>query len=77
MGMCKRSGLLIRGHFWLISSLIAFLMWLVGDLLHNNRAMGFLIIPLMALTAFRSEVIRGVGLILKSQWPDGIAATHR
>lgn len=66
-------GLLIRGHFWILSSsLIAFfLMWLVGDLLNNNLVQwAFLIIPLMALTALRSEVIRGVGLILKSQWPD-------
>lgn len=66
-------GLILRGHFWILtmSSMICCVMWFVGSVLNDQLVKWILlIIPLMALIALRTEVIRGLGLILSSQWPD-------
>lgn len=66
-GLVKRSyvwvssiGLLVCGSLWWVSARSddTTLMW------------GGPIIPLMALVALRTELLRGAGLILQSQWPD-------
>ena len=67
-GLIKRSyvwvssiGLLVCGSLW----------WWVSARSDDTELLwGLPIIPLMALVALRTELLRGAGLILKSQWPD-------
>jgi O-antigen/teichoic acid export membrane protein len=67
-GLIKRSyvwvssiGLLVCGSLW----------WWVSARSDDTAFIwGLPIIPLMALVAVRTELLRGAGLILQSQWPD-------
>ena len=67
-GLIKRSyvwvssiGLLVCGSLW---------WWVTARSDDTELMWGLPIIPLMALVALRTELLRGAGLILKSQWPD-------
>ena len=67
-GLIKRSfvwvpsiGLLVCVSLWC---------WVSGRSDDATFVWGLPIIPLMALVALRTELLRGAGLILQSQWPD-------
>ena len=67
-GLIKRSfvwvpsiGLLVCVSLWC---------WVSGRSDDATFIWGLPIIPLMALVALRTELLRGAGLILQSQWPD-------
>ena len=67
-GLIKRSfvwvpsiGLLVCVSLWC---------WVSGRSDDATFMWGLPIIPLMALVALRTELLRGAGLILQSQWPD-------
>ena len=67
-GLIKRSyvwvssiGLVVCGSLW---------WWVTARSDDTELMWGLPIIPLMALVALRTELLRGAGLILKSQWPD-------
>ena len=67
-GLIKRSfvwvpsiGLLVCVSLWC---------WVSGRSDDATLIWGLPIIPLMALVALRTELLRGAGLILQSQWPD-------
>jgi O-antigen/teichoic acid export membrane protein len=67
-GLIKRSfvwvpsiGLLVCVSLWC---------WVSGRSDEATLIWGLPIIPLMALVALRTELLRGAGLILQSQWPD-------
>lgn len=66
-------GLIKRSYVWVssIGLLVCGSLWWVSARSDDTTLMwGLPIIPLMALVALRTELLRGAGLILKSQWPD-------
>lgn len=66
-------GLIKRSYVWVssIGLLVCGCLWWVSARSDDTELMwGLPIIPLMALVALRTELLRGAGLILKSQWPD-------
>ena len=67
-------GLIKRSYVWVssIGLLVCGSLWWWSSALSSGTALmwGLPIIPLMALVALRTELLRGAGFILKSQWPD-------
>ena len=67
-------GLIKRSYVWVssIGLLVCVSLWCWVNAQSDDTTLvwGLPIIPLMALVALRTELLRGAGLILKSQWPD-------
>lgn len=67
-------GLIERSYVWVLSIglLVCGAMWSWVSMRGDDATLiwGLPIIPLMALVAVRTELLRGAGLILQSQWPD-------
>ena len=67
-------GLIKRSYVWVLSTgllVCVSLWWWVSAQSNDTTLMwGLPIIPLMAFVALRTELLRGAGLILQSQWPD-------
>lgn len=69
-------GLIKRSYVWvsLIGLLVCGVLWCWVSARSDDATLmwGLPIIPLMALVAVRTELLRGAGLILQSQWPDTV-----
>lgn len=66
-------GLIKRSYVWVssIGLLVCGSLWWVSARSDDTTLMwGLPIIPLMAIVAVRTELLRGAGFILQSQWPD-------
>lgn len=66
-------GLIKRSYVWVssIGLLVCGSLWWVSARSDDTTLMwGLPVIPLMALVALRTELLRGAGFILQSQWPD-------
>lgn len=71
LGVIK--GLIVRAHAWILATglLVLIALWLAGQTAENGLLKwGLPMIPLMALVALRTELIRGLGSTIASQWPD-------